>query len=74
MTGCYEKDVFPDTPKITFEDLVFYDGNLTDSLILTFSFEDGNGDIGIIENQDVLPPFHEFDVYIDSRDSIATIR
>ncbi|MEQ9466687.1 MAG: hypothetical protein RLN88_04705 [Ekhidna sp.] len=73
MTGCYEKDVFPDTPKLTFEDLVFYDGNLTDSLILSFSFEDGNGDIGIIEGQDVLPPFNEFDVYIDSRDTVANI-
>ena len=72
VTGCFEKDVFPDTPKISFEDIVFYDGTNTDSLILTFSFEDGNGDIGIIDGLDILPPFHEFDVYIDSRDSLVT--
>ncbi|MEQ6169026.1 MULTISPECIES: hypothetical protein [unclassified Ekhidna] len=72
LTGCFEKDVFPDTPKITFEDIVFYDGTNTDSLILTFSFEDGNGDIGINEGSDILPPFHEFDVYIDSRDTLVT--
>lgn len=73
VSGCYEKDVFPDIPNIRFEDIVFYDGNLTDSLILTFSFEDGNGDIGIVEDQDVLPPYNEFDVFIDSRDTVVTV-
>lgn len=72
LTGCFNKDIFPDTPNIGFEDIVFYDGATTDSLILTFSFEDGNGDIGVIESQDVLPPYNEFDVYIDSRDSVIT--
>ena len=72
LTGCFDKDIFPNTPNIAFEDIVFYDGVTTDSLILTFSFEDGNGDIGVIESQDVLPPFNEFDVYLDSRDSIVT--
>ncbi len=73
LSGCFEKEVFPDTPKIAFEDIVFFDGTATDSLILTFSFEDGNGDIGIIESQDVLPPYNEFDVFVDSRDSVVTI-
>ncbi len=72
LIGCFEKEVFPDTPNIGFEDLVFFDGATTDSLILTFTFEDGNGDIGIIESQDILPPYNEFDVFIDSRDSIIT--
>lgn len=72
LSGCFDKDIFPDTPNIGFEDIVFYDGATTDSLILTFSFEDGNGDIGVIESQDVLPPYNEFDVYIDSRDSVIT--
>lgn len=72
LTSCFDKDIFPDTPKIAFEDIVFYDGATTDSLILTFSFEDGNGDIGMIESQDVLPPFNEYDVYLDSRDSVIT--
>lgn len=72
LTGCFEKDVFPDTPNIAFEDIVFYDGTNTDSLILTFSFEDGGGNIGIDESRDILPPYHEFDVYLDSRDSIIT--
>ena len=72
LTGCFEKEIFPNEPRIGFESLVFYDGVNTDSLILSFSFEDGNGDIGIIEGFDVLPPFHEFDVYIDSRDSVIT--
>ncbi|MEP1032096.1 hypothetical protein [Ekhidna sp.] len=72
LTSCFDKDIFPETPNIAFEDIVFYDGTTTDSLILTFSFEDGNGDIGVVESQDVLPPFNEFDVYLDSRDSVIT--
>lgn len=72
LISCFEKEVFPDTPRIGFEDIAFYDNARTDSLILIFSFEDGNGDIGIIESQDKLPPFNEFDVYIDSRDSVIT--
>ena len=72
LTSCFDKDIFPDTPKIAFENIVFYDGTSTDSLILSFSFEDGNGDIGIIQSQDVLPPYHQFNVYLDSRDSVIT--
>lgn len=72
LSSCFDKDIFPDTPNIGFEDIVFYDGTSTDSLILTFSFEDGNGDIGIIESQDVLPPYNEFNIYLDSRDSVIT--
>lgn len=72
LSGCFDKDIFPDIPNIAFENIVFYDGVNTDSLVLSFSFEDGNGDIGIIDGQDILPPFHEFDVYIDSRDSVIT--
>ena len=71
-TSCFEKEVFPDTPNIQFQDIVFYDGFTTDSLILSFSFEDGNGNIGIIQEQDILPPFNEFNVYLDSRDSVIT--
>ena len=72
LTGCFDKDIFPDTPNIAFENIVFFDGSSTDSLILSFSFEDGNGDLGVIEGQDVLPPYHEFNVYIDSRDTVVS--
>lgn len=72
LTSCFDKDIFPDTPNIGFENIVYYDGVTTDSLILTFSFEDGNGDIGIIESSDVLPPYNEFNVFLDSRDSVIT--
>lgn len=70
--GCFDKDIFPDEPRIAFEDIDFFDGVNTDSLLLKFSFEDGDGNIGLFENQDVLPPFNEFLVYIDARDSVIT--
>ncbi|MEO9484995.1 MAG: hypothetical protein ABJG47_16155 [Ekhidna sp.] len=73
LTSCFDKDIFPDTPKITFEDILFYDGTTTDSLILSFSFEDGNGDLGVLQARDILPPYNEFNVYLDSRDSVITV-
>ncbi len=73
LAGCFDPPEFPDTPSIAFESISFVevDGNL-DSLILTFTFEDGDGDIGL-SPEDLAPPFHSFDLVIDSRDSIITI-
>ncbi|MEQ8907536.1 hypothetical protein [Ekhidna sp.] len=78
FTGCFDKDIFPDTPNIALEDIYFVDGpnigssRAADTLVIKFSFEDGNGDLGIIKDQDILPPYHEFDVYLDSRDTVIT--
>lgn len=73
LTSCFDKDIFPDTPKIAFEDLKFIDTQSTDSLVLTFSFEDGNGDVGLGNGQDLLLPYQIYDVIIDSDDSTITI-
>lgn len=63
LFSCFEKDVYPDVPKIEFSDIVFYDGEFADSLVLSFGFEDGNGNIGLSNG---VPPFHIFDGIADS--------
>ncbi|WP_420578032.1 hypothetical protein [Ekhidna sp.] len=71
LTGCFEKDVFPDTPSITFEDVVFYDKELDqDSLVVTFTFKDGNGNIGLDPDTDIGPPFHFADAVLDGDTSL----
>ena len=74
FTSCFEQDEFPDTPSITFEEIVFLDNNISaDSLVIEFSFQDGNGDIGLSNASDLLPPYHIYDFIIDSEDSVISI-
>jgi hypothetical protein len=54
VTGCSDDDTFPVTPEITFKSLdKFENSSGSDSLVLTFSFTDGDGDLGSPES-DVL--------------------
>ncbi|SNS80888.1 hypothetical protein SAMN05421640_1321 [Ekhidna lutea] len=73
LTSCFDKDIFPDTPSIAFEDIKFIDTQSTDSLKLTFTFEDGNGDVGLDDGPDLLVPYQIYDLIIDSEDSVITI-
>lgn len=48
LGGCFEAPNFPDTPRISFENIEFKEGNsIFDSLIISIGYEDGNGDLGI---------------------------
>lgn len=72
LSGCFEPPEFSETPKIAFNSLRFVDYEVDrDSMILSFDFEDGDGDIGLTE-QELYVPFHPFDYVIDSRDSLVT--
>lgn len=76
LSGCFEKVEFPTTPNVEFLDLRFFDrpeSFRTDSLVISFRFEDGDNDLGLNSTTDVLPPYHDFFVYLDSRDSVLTI-
>lgn len=47
IIGCTDDETFPITPEIEFKSLEkFFNVNNLDSLVLTFSFTDGNGDLG----------------------------
>ncbi len=63
-----------DEPKISYKNLIFKEtpaNNKPDSLILFFDFQDGDGDIGLFENESN-PPFHDFDFIIDNNNLPVT--
>jgi len=58
MTGCIKQEKFPDVPEIGFQSYfnIYDTGQYAIKGVLTISFQDGNGDIGL-ENRDTLPPY-----------------
>ena len=66
LAGCFDPPEFPDEPVIEFANVTYrvVDG-AADSLILSFRFEDGDGDIGLGADE-LFPPYHPFDAVIDS--------
>ena len=47
MNSCSDEDTYPVTPEIAFKSLeIFNNAAQNDSVVLTFSFTDGDGDIG----------------------------
>jgi len=67
IMSCERPPDLPDRPSIEFENIDFNrsGGGGQDSLILTIRFEDGDGDLGLGEN-DNFPPYHEFDFLTES--------
>lgn len=59
FSSCYPTPNFPDTPAIALSNLYFVEGN-TDSLVVSLSFEDGDGDLGLNTTN---YPYHEFNYY-----------
>ncbi|MDA0194346.1 MAG: hypothetical protein O2951_04750 [Bacteroidetes bacterium] len=63
-----------DEPRISYNNLIFKEtpaNNEPDSLILFFDFQDGDGDIGLFEDESN-PPFHDFDFIIDNNNFLVT--
>ncbi|WP_147302813.1 hypothetical protein [Marinoscillum furvescens] len=72
LSSCFEPPEFSEIPKIAFNSLRFIDYETErDSMVLSFDFEDGDGNIGLTENE-LFFPFHPFDYVIDARDSLVT--
>ncbi|MEO9869462.1 hypothetical protein [Ekhidna sp.] len=73
LTGCFNKDIFPDTPSIKFQAIEFYNSeNSLDSLVLSFSFEDGGGNIGLDQIEDAGIPYHFVNAVLDGDSAILT--
>lgn len=47
LTACYDEPKFPEAPEISFQGVRFFDGSVSDSLLITVDFQDGNGDLGL---------------------------
>lgn len=78
VDGCFPPPEFPDTPVIEYTSLRYIDylnseqsTEVSDSLILNFDFEDGDGDVGLSEEGNY--PFHQYDLVLDSRNRLVTI-
>ena len=70
VTACFDPPEFPLTPEIDFEGIYFREGKAVgemDSLVLTISFRDGNGDLGL-STTDIDPPFHDVNYYLATPD------
>src|SRR5262245_52080435 len=66
VTACFDPPEFPIEPEIDFEDIYFREAKgvgQRDSLVLTISFRDGNGDLGL-SSTDIEPPFHDVYYYL----------
>ncbi len=72
VLSCYREPDISDVPFIEYRNLQFIRGSSFDSLVLSFYFEDGDGDVGLFSSE-TFPPFHPYDVVVDADDSIVTI-
>lgn len=66
VTACFDPPEFPLTPEIDFEGIYFREAKAVgerDSLVLTISFRDGNGDLGL-SSTDIEPPYHDVNYYL----------
>lgn len=66
VTACFDPPEFPISPEIDFEGIYFREARAVgerDSLVLTISFRDGNGDLGL-SSQDIDPPFQDVFYYL----------
>jgi hypothetical protein len=66
VTACFDPPEFPTTPEIDFESIHFLEAESPgerDELILTLTFRDGNGDLGLSAT-DIEPPYHDVNYYL----------
>ncbi len=67
LLSCNEENTFSEIPSISFERMVFKESEnnfVQDSLILTINFIDGNGDLGL-SNDENSYPYHQYNAIID---------
>ena len=72
LSSCFEEPELSDTPKISFNDVLFYDANATDSLVIVINFEDGDGDMGLSPSQ-TFPPFHQYSFFTNENGLLITL-
>lgn len=64
--ACFDPPEFPVTPHIDFENIYFQQAKAPtdrDALVLTISFRDGDGDLGL-SSTDIDPPYHDMNFYL----------
>ena len=75
VIGCDNNNDISEIPLISHESLIFKKSNnsiVQDSLILTINFTDGNGDLGL-SNEEIYFPYHPYNAIIDENLNWVTI-
>lgn len=71
LSSCFDKEEFSPIPAIAYESIYFSDTDTSEALVLSFSFTDGDSNLGLLD-EDIFPPYHEFNVFVDEHDSLIT--
>lgn len=75
VSACFDPPEFALVPAIDFENIYFREARAAgerDSLVLTISFRDGNGDLGLSSTQ-IDPPFHDVNYYIANNGNLTPV-
>jgi hypothetical protein len=77
LASCFNPPEFPIKPQITVQDIVFKKGidPFPDSLLLTISFKDGDGDLGIdaLDPTYSDDPFHPINYFLANNGELLTL-
>ena len=76
VSACFNPPEYPLAPEIAFEDIDFRGAKATgerDALVLTISFRDGDGNLGL-SSTDVEPPFHDVNFYLANDGDIIEVK
>jgi hypothetical protein len=65
LGSCFDPPIYPLAPQVSFDGIRFVQIEGQDSLVLSFDFRDGDGDIGLSDD-DNTPPFHRVNLILDS--------
>jgi len=71
LTSCFDPPEYSNIPEISFDNIRFVDVDRgSDSLILSFNFTDGDGDLGL-NSADTLSPYHSYNFILDGSTKFA---
>jgi hypothetical protein len=75
IVGCVDPPEFDNSPKITYEGLYLGKSpNGEDSLVVSVSFKDGDGDLGFgITSNVIEPPYHQFNFFVNNGGSMLAV-
>ena len=77
LASCSEDSEYPfeQSPYVEFEDLAFIDSEqIVDTLKLSFTVWDSDGDLGLEDVRNLNHPYHEYNVITDSQGEPVRLR
>lgn len=75
MGACFDPPEFPIVPVIDFESIYFKEASgvgVKDSLVVTISFRDGDGDLGL-SSTEIEPPYHDVNYFLANNGELSQV-